>query len=121
MARVRFVSPTFFGDVSYAKNQVVDLPNDTVQALGDSVERADDRDIEEEVEENLSTVVDPNTRTELDVNREPGDAQDIPDALRDEEENARQEAQARDLEQAKANAEDHPQVNKQVQNAPRKK
>lgn len=116
MARVRFTAPTFFGGVSYAKHQVVDLPKDAVNALGDSVEPADDRDVEAEVDEKLSHVVDPNTRAELDVKREPGDAQDVPDALRDEEENARREAEAQETKQV----ENAPR-NKQVNQAPKKK
>lgn len=41
----------------------------------------------------LTTVVDPPTRTELDVQCEAGDVQDVPDVLRDEEENARQQGE----------------------------
>ena len=38
------IQPTT-ADVSYAQNQVVDLPQEAIKVLGDSVQRADDRDI----------------------------------------------------------------------------
>jgi hypothetical protein len=94
MARVRFVSPTFYDGVSYAQNQVVDLSDDAVKALGDSVERADDVNVEETAEKLADQTADPDTRAELDVHHEPGDAQDVPDALRDEAANLKQGEEA---------------------------
>jgi hypothetical protein len=92
MPRVRFTASTLFEGVSYAQNQVVDLPKDAVKALGDSVEQADDRDIDAETRD-LSEG-DPDRRAERDVHREPGDAQDIPDAVRDNDSEDTHEAKA---------------------------
>lgn len=109
MARVRFKEHTYFEGVSYALNSVVDLPDETVKALGDSVEEADDRDIEQETRELAEG--DPDRRTERAVRREPDDAQDIPDAVRDNDFEDAKEAKALGI----------PPVNKMVKDAPRKK
>jgi hypothetical protein len=111
MARVRFVESTLFEGVSYAKNQVVDLSDKAIRALGDSVEAADDRDVEEE-NRNVADA-DPDARTEHTVTREPDDAQDIPDAVRD---NDAEEGVAPTTEKSI----DQPGVNKMV-NKPSKK
>lgn len=95
MPRVRFISPTSYNGVSYAQNQVVKLSDEDVRALGSSVEKADDVDVEEAADELSQGVLDPDERRELDIKSEPGDAQDVPDALRDEQANAKMATQAK--------------------------
>ena len=47
---VRFGSPTMYAGVCYGLNQVVELDNNARKALGDTVEAADDVNVEEEAE-----------------------------------------------------------------------
>jgi hypothetical protein len=87
--------------VRYAQNQVVDLPAETMRVLGNSVERADDRDIEEEARTNDAG--DPAERKQRDVHSEPGDAQDSPDVARANDAKARAEEEAKALASAPIN------------------
>lgn len=111
MARVRFREHTYFEGVSYALNSVVDLDSKTIKALGDSVEPADDRDIEQENREVAEGDVD--VRAEKTVQREADDAQDIPDAARDNDFEAEATQEAKALGAAP--------TNKMVEKAPKKK
>ncbi len=111
MTRVRFVELTYFEGVSYALNSVVDLDDKTISPLGNSVVPADDRDIEQENREVAEGDVD--VRAEKTVRREPGDAQDIPDAARDNDFEAEATQGAKALGAAP--------TNKMVEKAPKKK
>ena len=101
--RVRFVSPTMYAGVSYAQNQVVSLDDRDIRTLGDSVEAADDVDVAAEAEDLQDGVLDPDTRRELDIKHEPGDVQDVPDALRDEQANREAEEEAKAVDAAPKN------------------
>jgi hypothetical protein len=72
-----------------------------VKALGDSVERADDRDIEEEARSN--DAADPDERKQRDVHSELGDAQDIPDTARANDAKAKADEEAKAIAKAPAN------------------
>lgn len=111
--RVRFVSPVLYGGVSYAQNQVVDLDDKAVDGLGDLVEAADDVDVDRESDRLMSEAPDLDARREADIKSEPGDAQDVPDALRDEQANNEATKRAKALGAAP--------TNKMVENAPKKK
>jgi hypothetical protein len=99
--------------VSYARNQVVGASEEAAKAIGDTVEAADDVDVNKESDRLMDEAPGVDARHEADVRSEPGDAQDVPDALRDEQANqaARREAKA------VGNA----PVNKQVENAEKNK
>ena len=102
--RVRFVSPTMYDGVSYAQNQVVELSDADRKALGDSVEAADDTDVEEEARDLASDAPTADIRQDAAmVTHQPGDAQDVPDALRDEQANAEAAKKAKAIESAPKN------------------
>lgn len=102
--RMRFVSPTVYGGVSYAQNEVVALSDEDVRALGDTVEAADDVDVEDEAQKVADETTNPDTRTEAAmVTKQPDDAQDVPDALRDEQANLATEKKAKSLDAAPTN------------------
>jgi hypothetical protein len=105
MPRKRFTAPALYDVVSYAQNQVVELSDDDVRALGDSLEDADDRDVEKEARDAAANEADPDARTELaNITHREGDAQDVPDALRDEEANrANRQRQAKVIGSAPRN------------------
>lgn len=103
-----------YDGVSYALNQVVALDDRDVKALGDLVEAADDVDVEEEAQKVADETNDPDTRAEAaSVKSQPGDVQDVPDALRDEQANVAAEKGAKSLDTAP--------TNKAVESAPKKK
>jgi hypothetical protein len=89
--------------VSYAQNQVVEVSEEAAIALADTVEAADDVDVDKESDRLMGEAPDVDARREADVRSEPGDTQDVPDALRDEQANAAARKGAKSLEAAPTN------------------
>lgn len=74
-----------------------------MKTLGDSVETPVVADVEAEADAPQHGVSDPDTRKELDIKPEPGDAQDVPNALRDEQANAKARKEAKAMDSAPVN------------------
>jgi hypothetical protein len=89
--------------VSYAQNQIIEVSEEAARALGDNLEAADDVDVDKELDRLMDEAPDVDARREADVRSEPGDAQDVPEALRDEQANAVARKGAKSLEPAPTN------------------